>query len=438
MNLLKDNVFKLYLKYFIPTIGAALSSAIYILFDTIFIGQGVGGDGLAALNIAIPIFGFYSGTGLLIGIGGSTLLSIERGRGHEKRSNKIFTLSIIMGSVISILYMILGLLFIDKVAYFLGATEYILPLVKEYLFIIMIGTVAFVMVNVLSPFIRADKAPKTAMAAVIIGGFTNIALDYIFVFPLNMGMKGAAIATVISSTLSLLVLSIHFIGKSNTLRFEDNFFRVSTAIRIIKCGLPSFFSEISTGLVIFIFNLQIMRLLGEDGVTAYSIISNTAIIIIAVFNGICQTIQPLISVNIGAGEKERVECFKKIAIVTAIILGILSYIICIVFPEEIVRIFVKPTDKVLSIAVNSINIYAVAFVVTGVNMVLGAFFQSVEEAKYSFIIAICRGLLLVSVAVIILPIFMGINGVWVSVPVAEAITFIIGIMLTLKMRTRKI
>ena len=108
------------------------------------------------------------------------------------------------------------------------------------------------------------------------------------------------------------------------------------------------------------------------------------------------------------------------------------------FPEEIVRIFVKPTDKVLSIAVNSINIYAVAFVVTGVNMVLGAFFQSVEEAKYSFIIAICRGLLLVSVAVIILPIFMGINGVWVSVPVAEAITFIIGIMLTLKMRTRKI
>ena len=118
MNLLKDNVFKLYLKYFIPTIGAALSSAIYILFDTIFIGQGVGGDGLAALNIAIPIFGFYSGTGLLIGIGGSTLLSIERGRGHEKRSNKIFTLSIIMGSVISILYMVLGLLFIDKVAYF--------------------------------------------------------------------------------------------------------------------------------------------------------------------------------------------------------------------------------------------------------------------------------------------------------------------------------
>ena len=229
MNLLKDNVFKLYLKYFIPTIGAALSSAIYILFDTIFIGQGVGGDGLAALNIAIPIFGFYSGTGLLIGIGGSTLLSIERGRGHEKRSNKIFTLSIIMGSVISILYMILGLLFIDKVAYFLGATEYILPLVKEYLFIIMIGTVSFVMVNVLSPFIRADKAPKTAMAAVIIGGFTNIALDYIFVFPLNMGMKGAAIATVISSTLSLLVLSIHFIGKSNTLRFEDNFFRISTA-----------------------------------------------------------------------------------------------------------------------------------------------------------------------------------------------------------------
>ena len=438
MNLLKDNVYKLYFKYFFPTMCAALSTSIYILFDTIFIGQGVGSAGLTALNIALPIYSIYFGTGLLIGIGGSTLMSIEKGRKREDKAQKIFTLSFVIGLFLSFIYTVIGFVFLDEIATILGATKAVLPLVKEYMIVVVVGTLPFVMGSILAPFIRADKAPKKAMFAVIFSGFLNIILDYIFVFPLNMGMKGAAIATVFSYTISLLILLTHLLSKSNTLSFKKDFYKLSYVIRIIKCGLPSFFSEISTGLVIFIFNLQIMRLLGEDGVTAYSIISNTAIIIIAVFNGICQTIQPLISVNIGAGEKERVECFKKIAIVTAIILGILSYIICIVFPEEIVRIFVKPTDKVLSIAVNSINIYAVAFVVTGVNMVLGAFFQSVEEAKYSFIIAICRGLLLVSVAVIILPIFMGINGVWVSVPVAEAITFIIGIMLTLKMRTRKI
>lgn len=437
MNLLKDNVLKLYLKYFIPTIGAALSSAIYILFDTIFIGQGVGGEGLAALNIAIPIFGFYSGTGLLIGIGGSTLLSIERGRGHEKRSNRIFTLSMFMGISISVIFMIIGLLFIDKIAYFLGATKNILPLVKEYLFIIMVATISFVMGNVISPFIRADKAPKTAMVAVIISGVTNIVLDYIFVFPLKMGMKGAAIATAISYTLSCLILLIHFLSKNNTLSLERDSLKFSNSMRIIKCGLPSFFSEISTGLVIFIFNIQIMRLLGEDGVTAYSIISNTAIIIIALFNGICQTIQPLISINIGAGEDKRVEQFRNIAIVTALLLGVLAYSVCIIFPEEIVRIFVVPTDKVLAIAIKSIDIYAVAFIITGVNMVLGAYLQSIEKAKYSFLIAISRGLILVSVLVVILPIFMGINGVWLSVPVAEYSTFIIGVLLIRKVIKNK-
>lgn len=438
MNLVKDNVLKLYLKYFIPTIGAALSSAIYILFDTIFIGQGVGGDGLAALNIAIPIYGFFMGTGLLIGVGGSTLLSIERGRGHEKKSNKLFTLSIVMGISISLIYLVLGLVFIEKIAFFLGATERILPLVKEYMTIVIIGTIPFVMGSVLSPFVRADKAPKTAMTAVIAGGFTNIVLDYLFIFPFNMGLRGAAIATAISYTLSMFILTVHFFTKNNTLKFEKNFFKIKSVLRIAKCGVPSFFSEISTGLVIFIFNIQIMRLLGEDGVTAYSIISNTAITIIALFNGICQTIQPLVSVNIGAGERKRAESFRKIALITALILGVLSYIVCIVFPEEIVRIFVTPTDTVLKIAVNSINLYAIAFIVTGINMVLGAYLQSIEEAKGAFMIALCRGLLLVSIAVIILPIFMGINGVWISVPAAEFCTLIIGVILTMKSNKNQI
>lgn len=304
--------------------------------------------------------------------------------------------------------------------------------------IVIIGTIPFVMGSVLSPFVRADKAPKTAMTAVIAGGFTNIVLDYLFIFPFNMGLRGAAIATAISYTLSMFILTVHFFTKNNTLKFEKNFFKIKSVLRIAKCGVPSFFSEISTGLVIFIFNIQIMRLLGEDGVTAYSIISNTAITIIALFNGICQTIQPLVSVNIGAGERKRAESFRKIALITALILGVLSYIVCIVFPEEIVRIFVTPTDTVLKIAVNSINLYAIAFIVTGINMVLGAYLQSIEEAKGAFMIALCRGLLLVSIAVIILPIFMGINGVWISVPAAEFCTLIIGVILTMKSNKNQI
>lgn len=424
MNLLKDNVVKLYFKYFFPTMCAALSTSIYILFDTIFIGQGVGSKGLTALNISLPIYSIYFGTGLLIGIGGSTLMSIEKGRGRLDKANKIFTLSFILGLILAIIYCIIGFVFLEEIALILGATKEIMPFVKEYMVVVVIGTIPFVMGSVMAPFIRADKAPKKAMFAVIFSGFLNIILDYIFVFPLDMGMRGAAIATVFSYTISCLILLTHLLSKNNTLRFKKEFYKLSYITRIFKCGLPSLFIEVSLGFVIFIFNIQILKIIGDDGVTAYSIISNTGIIAVALFNGISQTIQPLISINMGANLKERADKLRNLGLSTALVIGVAFFILCIVFPESIVRIFVKPTDTVLAIAINSIRIYSTAFIIMGINMVSGAYFQSIELAKESFIIAFCRGLLFVSICVFVLPLFIGINGVWLSVPIGELLTLI--------------
>lgn len=424
MNLLKDNVVKLYFKYFFPTMCAALSTSVYILFDTIFIGQGVGSKGLTALNISLPIYSIYFGTGLLIGIGGSTLMSIEKGRGRLDKANKIFTLSFILGLILAIIYCIIGFVFLEEIALILGATKEIMPFVKEYMVVVVIGTIPFVMGSVMAPFIRADKAPKKAMFAVIFSGFLNIILDYIFVFPLDMGMRGAAIATVFSYTISCLILLTHLLSKNNTLRFKKDFYKLSYITRIFKCGLPSLFIEVSLGFVIFIFNIQILKIIGDDGVTAYSIISNTGIIAVALFNGISQTIQPLISINMGANLKERADRLRNLGLSTALVIGVAFFILCIVFPESIVRIFVKPTDTVLAIAINSIRIYSTAFIIMGINMVSGAYFQSIELAKESFIIAFCRGLLFVSICVFVLPLFIGINGVWLSVPIGELLTLI--------------
>ena len=432
MNLLKDDVRKLYFKYFFPTMCAALSTSVYILFDTIFIGQGVGSKGLTALNISLPIYSIYFGTGLLIGIGGSTLMSIEKGRGREDKANKIFTLSFMIGIILAIIYFIVGFVFLEKIALILGATKEILPYVKEYMIVVVVGTIPFVMGSVMAPFIRADKAPKKAMFAVIFSGFLNIILDYIFVFPLNMGMRGAAIATVFSYTISCLILLTHLLSKNNTLRFKKNFYKLSYINRIIKCGLPSLFIEVSLGFVIFIFNIQILKIIGDDGVTAYSIISNTGIIAVALFNGISQTIQPLVSINIGANLKERAIKLRNLGLSSALIIGVSFFILCIVFPEQIVRIFVKPSNEVLAIAINSIRIYSAAFIVMGINMVSGAYFQSIELAKESFIIAFCRGLLFVSISVFILPLFWGINGVWLSVPIGELLTLFVTIVFVKK------
>lgn len=432
MNLLKDNVYKLYFKYFFPTMCAALSTSIYILFDTIFIGQGVGRLGLTALNIALPIYSIYFGTGLLIGIGGSTLMSIEKGREREDKAQKIFTLSFVFGLILAIIYTIVGFVFLEEIAVTLGATKEVLPLVKEYMIVVVFGTIPFVMGSILAPFIRADKAPKKAMFAVIFSGVLNIILDYIFVFPLKMGMKGAAIATVFSYTISFLILLTHLLSKNNTLKFKSGFYKLTNVIRIIKCGLPSLFIEVSLGFVIFIFNIQILKIIGDDGVTAYSIISNTGIIAVALFNGISQTIQPLVSINVGANLKDRALIFRKLGLVTALIIGVAFFILCILFPEQIVRVFVKPSKDVLSIAINSIRIYSTAFIIMGVNMVTGAYFQSIELAKESFIIAFSRGLLFVSICVFIFPIFFGINGVWISVPIGEVLTLIVVFILVKK------
>ena len=432
MNLLKDNVVKLYFKYFFPTMCAALSTSVYILFDTIFIGQGVGSKGLTALNISLPIYSIYFGTGLLIGIGGSTLMSIEKGRGRLDKANKIFTLSFILGLILATIYCIIGFVFLEEIALVLGATKEIMPFVKEYMVVVVIGTIPFVMGSVMAPFIRADKAPKKAMFAVIFSGFLNIILDYIFVFPLDMGMRGAAIATVFSYTISCLILLTHLLSKNNTLRFKKDFYKLSYITRIFKCGLPSLFIEVSLGFVIFIFNIQILKIIGDDGVTAYSIISNTGIIAVALFNGISQTIQPLISINMGANLKERATRLRNLGLFTALVIGVAFFILCIIFPEQIVRIFVNPNNEVLAIAINSIRIYSIAFIVMGINMVSGAYFQSIELAKESFIIAFCRGLLFVSICVFILPIFLGINGVWLSVPIGELLTLFVTIVFVKK------
>lgn len=432
MNILKDDVKKLYLKYFFPTVGAALVTSIYILFDTIFIGQGVGAEGLAALNIVLPIYSIVFGTGYLLGIGGSTVLGIERGRGHEKKAHKIFTLSIIMAVASALMFFIIGKLFMDDIAYILGATDVTIELIREYMDVVAWGFIPFTIGSALQGFVRVDKSPKRAMVATITGGVINVILDYIFVMPLNMGMFGAGLATVLSYTISTTILLSHFISRNNTLKLNFDCFNKKGLTRIIKTGIPSFFIEVSMGIIIFLFNIQLLKFIGEVGVTAYSIISNTAIIAISITNGICQTIQPLVSINVGAKQYSRAMDLRKIALGVAIIFGVIYAFIGFMFPETLVRIFVTPTEEILSIAVVAIRIYFVAFFFMGANIVMGGYFQAIEMPNIAILISLLRGLLLIAVFVYVLPMILGVDGIWVSVPLTEFITMIIAVIISKK------
>ncbi len=432
MDILKSDVKRLYLKYFFPTVGAALVTSIYILFDTIFIGQAVGGDGLAALNIVLPIYSIVFGCGYLIGIGGSTVMGIERGRDHETKAKLIFSLSIILAIIIAFSFFIIGKLFMDDIAFMLGATDLTIELIREYMDIVAWGFIPFTIGSALQGFVRVDKSPKRAMVATITGGMLNIILDYIFVFPLGMGMYGAGLATVLSYTLSSTILLLHFVSKNNTLKFTFKCFNKSHLIRIIKTGIPSFFIEVSMGIIIFLFNMQLLKFIGETGITAYSIISNTAIIAISITNGICQTIQPLVSINVGAKEYSRAMELRKIALYVAVGFGVVYAFIGFLYPKTLINIFVTPTDEIIEIAVVAIRIYFVAFLVMGANMVLGGYFQAIEMPKVAITISLLRGFLLVAILVYILPIIFGVNGIWLSVPATEFITLAFAIFISKK------
>ena len=432
MDLLKDDVKKLFIKYFFPTVGAALVTSIYILFDTIFIGQGVGRDGLAALNIVLPIYSFVFGIGYLIGIGGSTVVGIEKGRGHERKAQGIFSLSVILAIIFSLIFFLIGKFFMDDIAFMLGATDLTIELINEYMSIVAWGFIPFTIGSALQGFVRIDKNPKRAMVATITGGLLNIVLDYIFVFPLKMGMYGAGLATVLSYIVSALILMTHFISKKNTLRFTFNCIKQDYFIRIIKSGIPSFFIEMSTGIIIFLFNIQLLKFIGETGVTAYSIISNTAIIIVSITNGICQTIQPLVSINVGAKEYSRAMKLREIALSVAVAFGVLAALLGFLFPQQLINIFVIPTEEINQIAIPAIRIYFTAFIVMGANMILGGYFQAVEMHKIAILISLLRGLLVVAALVYILPCIFGVYGIWLSIPLTEVITLIVAVIISRK------
>lgn len=437
-DLLKDNIFKLFIRYLTTSAAGMLMISMYILFDTIIVGQGMGKTGLAALNIALPVYNVLFGTGLLLGTGGAAIMAICLGSGEEDSAQKAFSHSIILAAVLGMLYSILGSIFLEPIAYFLGATVETMPFVKSYLSAVMPFSWSFVMVYCLSVIVRNDHGPRRVMLAMAMGGITNVILDYIFVFPMQLGMWGAAAATVISSLVSLVILLLHFVKGRSRLRVTSIKLQTDYIKRIMTTGSASFILELSSGIVIFMFNQQILALIGEIGVSAYSIIANASLMCMAVLSGIAQGIQPLVSYNFGGGRPERVKQTVKMGIVASIACGVVFLTIGMLAPQGIVSLFTSEKGQLVTLTGGGIILYFIAFPFMGINVLTGAYFQAIEQARYSTLISLCRGILFTAIGLKLLSSSFGIVGVWLTVPAAEIATLlIIAIALGLKHRRKR-
>ena len=423
----EEPVSKIFFRYLFPSICGTMVTSIYVLADTIIIGKGIGADAMAALNIVLPLFNVFFGTGLLFGVGGSVLMSIARGKGEYQTGNRYFSTAVLLNAVISIIYMIIFLIFMEDMARFLGATEITLPYIMDYAPYVIWGLGFFSFSTFLQTFVRNDGAPKLSMIAVVTGGITNVFLDILFVFTFDMEMAGASIASVIGTIITTCILLFHFFSKRNGLHFTLKGLSFSFVKQIFKNGFTSFILEMSAGIVMFFFNIQILKYIGDIGVTMYGVIANTSIVVACLCNGINQASQPIISINHGAGLDERIRTVKKLGLKTAFIICSVPAILGLIVPNMFTNIFLNPNAEILALSSTAIRIYFTGFFVIGINMFIVGYFQSTVKPQLSLSLCLIKSCVLSVLFVYILPLFFGVTGIWAAVPLAEFITLGLGI-----------
>jgi len=413
------NIKRTFWKYVTMNVLGMIGISCYILADTFFVARGVGANGLTALNLAIPIYSFINGIGLMIGMGGATRYSISK-------SNTVFTQSLYFSLMMSSLFFITGLLFPNQLAIWLGANRVTHEMTKTYLQVILCLSPMFLLNNLMICFVRNDGNPGLSMLGMLLGSFSNIILDYVFIFIFNMGMFGAAFATGIAPMVSLTVLSAHIIkGKNSFFKIEKVRPVLQKFYDISSLGVSALITELSSGVVMIVFNMIILRYAGNLGVAAYGIIANIALVILSIFTGISQGVQPIVSTNYGSQQYDNVQKVLKYGIVVVCVLAIMIYIASFAFAGPIVSVFNKEQDiELANIAVKGLRIYFTAFIFSGINILLATYFGSIDRPKNAFIISILRVFIFIIPSAFILSALWGMTGVWLAMPFTELVVLL--------------
>ena len=423
IDLLHDPVRKVFINYLIPSVSATMVTSIYILADTMMIGRGVGANGLAALNILLPMYSTFYGFGMMCGIGGSVLFGFSRGKGEEKEARGYFTTALLLAAILAVLSVVLCNVFFEPLLDFLGCT----PAMREYAVpygrILMLASPLYIFSCFLQAFVRNDGAPRLAMAGVVAGGITNVILDYIFIYMFRWGMAGAVLATVAGTLLTIVILGSHFLKAENHLKLGGGITPKKFRDVLIN-GMPSFIMELSSGVIMLLFNLQLLKYVGDIGVVVYGIISNVALVVTSLSNGIAQAAQPMISANYGAGKAERVREGRNLSLAVAMAAGVLFTSSGFLIPVPIAELFLVPTEQIIAMAVPAIKLYFVSFVISEWNIICGTYFQAIVKPKLSLMITVMRGVVLNSILVFVLPATFGVSGIWAVVTVSEVMTAI--------------
>ncbi|MGX8833532.1 MATE family efflux transporter [Amedibacillus sp. YH-ame6] len=427
--MLQAPVRKLYMHYLVPTLIAMLSSSMYCLADVFFISKGTGSVGLAALNIAMPLYSLFAAVGVCFGVGAATVMSIAEGNKQFDKRNKAFTLSVVCMLAIGALASILGVVFSDQIAMAFGSSKELLPYAREYMVPILASSIIFIPMYSCSVLMRADHAPSTAMKATLFGNITNIVLDYVFVIEWDMGLMGAAVATCIGAALVIVGVLPHFMKKKNTVQFTKNFLDIDLLKRMFRNGFGSGVMEISAACIVIVFNMIILYFADELFLAAFAIITNIAYVCRGLLNGFAQAAQPIMSVNYGARYFSRVKQVLRLSLVCSAIFSVITYGIFFLFAEEFAAIFASGNTRLIALGAEGIRLYFLCLVCLSAITIMMYYFQSIERGNVATVIALCKGFLFILLGFVILIPTVDLAGIWLTTPFAEALALCLGIYL---------
>lgn len=417
---------RLAFRYIIPSVGAMMVTFLYIVVDGIFVGKGVGDNALAAINIAFPLITVLTALTATVGIGGVAVTAIRLGRGDEETANEAFMNAFISGTVLGMIFTVVCLVFARPISIALGANEILLPLVVDYIFYYCIFQMATALSILMTAFVRVDGNPKLAFWGMIIGALSNIFFDWLFVFPLKMGVKGAAIASGLGQVLSFGLLLLHFILKKGTLRIKRCRFDIKLVGKIIKRGLPEFIVQLSQPVTALCMNYALLSGGGEKAVAAFSVVMYLTGLLNGGIMGVAQGVQPLIGKSFGEKNYKNMYYYRRLGMIVSILVTAVIYAVFALGGGLISKLF-SSDEGVIKQAHIGLILFSTAFLLASQNTVFITYLFSTKRSAIATVVSLLRSVILNTILIIV---FAKINqtALWLALTAAEGITLIVAVL----------
>ncbi len=417
------NVRKLLWEYSLPAIVAMLASSLYNIVDSIFIGHGVGALAISGLAITFPLMNLSAAFGSLIGAGGATLLSIKMGQHDVESAERVLGNIVSLNLLLGTLFMLFGLLFLEPILLFFGASSETLPYAYDYMFVLLIGNLVTHLYLGLNSAMRSTGAPRKAMLTTLMTVFINCVLDPLFIFVFDWGIRGAALATVVAQLAALIYTLVHFLNPRQELHFKRDIFtlRRRVAVSIFSIGMAPFVLNACSCLVVVVINQSLLKYGSDLAVGAYGIVNRIMMLFGMLVLGFNQGMQPIAGYNYGALKMDRVKSVLKQTILYASLVMTTGFLVVELFPELVARMFTTDAE-LLSISETGLRIVFAMAPVVGFQMVVSNFFQSIGHASKAVFLSSTRQLLFLVPLLVILPHFFGVIGVWLSLPISDVLS----------------